>query len=406
MGGGLASRNPAAFAARRVATNPNPISSLGGASSQSSLGGGPVQPVPPSGFCAPHIARRGRLCYWNEFAPMNTPAAIAVLVLMLFGPLAVHWIEANIEIYILAMGVIATLLAGGFERGVVEHALTEPILITLAVIAAAIAFGYLRGNLDRIFARLRRRMRRPILAAISIFVLAMASSVITAIVAALVLVEIIGLLHLAGAARIRVTVAGCFAIGMGAAMTPIGEPLATLAASALKLPFLGLFDLLAPWLVPGALAAAILAGIFARGDYHDAPAGPHVRESPLAAVMQGLRVYGFVAGLVLVSYAYAPLAATVIDRLGNDGLFWANTVSAALDNATLVALEVHNMTLVRAREAILALLISGGMLIPGNIPNIISASAIKIGSVAWARVGIPIGLVGLGIYFALLKVAV
>jgi len=334
---------------------------------------------------------------------MNPPAAIVVLLLMLFGPLAVHWIERNIEIYILAMGVAATLLAGGFERRIVEHALSEPIMITIAVIVAAIAFGYSREYLDRIFARLRRRMRRPILAAASIFALAMASSVITAIVAALVLVEIVGLLHLAGAARTRVTVAGCFAIGMGAAMTPLGEPLATLAASALKLRFMGLFDLLAPWVVPGALAAAIMAGIFARGDYHDAPAGAHVRESARMALVQGLRVYGFIAGLVLVSYAYAPMAARVVARLGNDGLFWANTVSAALDNATLVALEVHGMSMARAREAILALLISGGMLIPGNIPNIISASALKIGSAAWARIGIPIGLVGLGIYFAVLK---
>ncbi|MFZ0658636.1 MAG: DUF1646 family protein [Candidatus Binataceae bacterium] len=337
---------------------------------------------------------------------MNPLAAIVVLVLMLFGPLLIHWIESNIEIYILVMGVIATLLAGGFNHSLIEHALTEPILITLAVIIAAIGFGYSRDYLDRIFALLRGRISRPILASISIFVLAMASSVITAIVAAIVLVEIVRLLHLEGAALVRVTVAACFAIGMGAAMTPIGEPLATLAASALKLPFFGLFDLLAPWIIPGALAASILAGIFARGDYLDATAHAAVRESPLAALIQGLRVYGFIAGLVLVSYAYAPLAVEIVGRLSNDALFWANTVSAALDNATLVALEVHNMTPVRAREAILALLVSGGMLIPGNIPNIISAVPLKIGSVAWARIGIPIGLVGLGIYFALLKFAV
>ncbi len=89
--------------------------------------------------------------------------------------------------------------------------------------------------------------------------------------------------------------------------------------------------------------------------------------------------------------------------MSNDLLFWANTVSAALDNATLVALEVHKMTLPRAREAILALLISGGMLIPGNIPNIVSAGALKIGSAQWAKVGVPMGLILLGIYFAVIK---
>ncbi len=370
------------------------------------MGGGPIRFGSAARLFQASRAGRAALLLRCIHAAMNLPAAIVVLVLMLFGPLAIHWIERNIEIYILVIGVVATILAGGFERTVVEHALTEPILITLAVIVAAIAFGYLREYLDRAFSRLRRRTSRAILAGVSIFILSMASSIITAIVAAIVLVEIIRLLHLEGAARVRVTVAACFAIGMGAAMTPIGEPLATLAASALKLPFLGLFDLLAPWIIPGALAASIAAGIFARGDYLDATAESGVQESPLAALVQGLRVYAFIAGLVLVSYAYAPLAVEIVGRLSNDELFWANTVSAALDNATLVALEVHSMTLVRAREAILALLISGGMLIPGNIPNIISSSALKIGSVAWARIGIPIGLVGLGIYFALLKFAV
>jgi predicted cation transporter len=56
-----------------------------------------------------------------------------------------------------------------------------------------------------------------------------------------------------------------------------------------------------------------------------------------------------------------------------------------------------------AREAILALLISGGMLIPGNIPNVVSAGALRIGSTEWARVGVPMGLVLMGIYFAVIK---
>jgi predicted cation transporter len=92
-----------------------------------------------------------------------------------------------------------------------------------------------------------------------------------------------------------------------------------------------------------------------------------------------------------------------VGKMSNDLLFWANTVSAALDNATLVALEVHRMTLPRAREAILALLVSGGILIPGNIPNIISAGALRIGSVEWAKIGVPMGLILLGIYFAVIK---
>jgi predicted cation transporter len=335
---------------------------------------------------------------------MNLQAAIVILALLLFGPLAVHFIERNIELYILILGAVATLLGPGFSWPLAHRALSEPIMITIAVVVAGIGFGYSRGWMDRGFTRLRRRIRRPILAALAVMAIAMMSSVITAIVAALILVETIGLLHLAGSARINTTVAACFAIGLGASLTPLGEPLSTLAASALKLRFFGLFAILGPWVIPGIVATSIAAGFFARGNYQDAPAGAHVEESPLAALIQGVRVYAFIAGLVLVSNAYATLASQYVPAMHNAVLFWANMVSAALDNATLVALEVHSMSVPRAREAILALLISGGMLIPGNIPNIVSAGALRIGSVAWARVGVPMGLLLLGIYFALLQV--
>jgi predicted cation transporter len=52
----------------------------------------------------------------------------------------------------------------------------------------------------------------------------------------------------------------------------------------------------------------------------------------------------------------------------------------------------------------LALLISGGMLIPGNIPNIIAAGKTGITSKEWARRGIPLGLGLMAIFFGLLFV--
>ena len=334
---------------------------------------------------------------------MNHASAFVILALLLFGPLAVTAIEHNIELYCLVLGVLATLLGTGFTRELILEALHEPVAISVAVIVAAILFGWARPGLDRVFERLRHRLSRPLLTAVSVLVIASISSIITAIVGALVLVEVVGLLHLAGDKRVRVVVAGCFAIGMGASLTPLGEPLSTLAARALDLHFMGLFHLLAPWVFPGVLASSIVAGVFARGDYDDAPAGEHVRQTYFAIFFQAGKVFAFIAGLVMISSAYGPIANEYVSKMSNDLLFWANTVSAALDNATLVALEVHSMTLPRAREAILSLLISGGMLIPGNIPNIVSAGTLRIGSAAWAKIGVPMGLVMLGIYFAVIK---
>ena len=334
---------------------------------------------------------------------MNLTAAIVILVLLLLGPLVVHAIEENIEAYIFVLGIAATLIGTGFDSHLVLQAVEEPIAITIAVIVAGILFGLLRERLDRLFERLRRGVSRPVLTAAAIFLLGILSSVITAIVAALVLVETIRLLRLKEDRRASVAIAACFAIGLGAALTRIGEPLSALAATALNLPLGGLFFLLAPWVIPGAAAMALLAGYFASGEYEDISSDATTDTSPLRSVIQGLKVYLFVAGLVLVSHAYGPVAAKFVDTLSNDALFWLNTVSAALDNATLVALEVHGMELPRAREAIIALLVSGGMLIPGNIPNIVSAGALKISSSTWAKIGLPIGVVALGIYFALLK---
>ena len=337
---------------------------------------------------------------------MNLTAATIVLLLLLIGPIAIAPIEHNLEMFILAIGIVATFLAGGPRLEVVHSALSEPIMITIAVIVAALIFRATRIRLDESFGWMRARIRRSILTAISIFLVAMLSSIITAIVAALVLVEVVGLLHLHDGPRVRVVVAGCFAIGLGSALTPAGGPLSTLAASALHLGFFGLFDLLAPSVVPGVVAMSLLAGYFASGEYFDASPGPQVRETLADVFRQGAKLYGFIVGLVLIGAAYEPLARRFVPMLNDAALFWANTISAVLDNATLVAIEIRALPSGRARDVILALLISGGMLIPGNIPNVIAAGALKIESGRWARIAIPIGLVTLGIYFALLQISI
>jgi predicted cation transporter len=45
------------------------------------------------------------------------------------------------------------------------------------------------------------------------------------------------------------------------------------------------------------------------------------------------------------------------------------------------------------KDALMGLLIAGGMLIPGNIPNIICASKLSIKSKEWAVFGLPLGMV-------------
>ena len=82
-------------------------------------------------------------------------------------------------------------------------------------------------------------------------------------------------------------------------------------------------------------------------------------------------------------------------------------VSAILDNATLAAADIGpSLSVAQIKSALLGLLISGGMLIPGNIPNIITAHALHITSTEWARLGIPLGLIIMAGTAALLWVGV
>ena len=78
-------------------------------------------------------------------------------------------------------------------------------------------------------------------------------------------------------------------------------------------------------------------------------------------------------------------------------------LSAVLDNATLAAIEITPAIDDRTLTFLLmSLVVSGGMLIPGNIPNIICASKLGIKSKEWVKAAFGLGLVLLVAYFVLL----
>ena len=71
-----------------------------------------------------------------------------------------------------------------------------------------------------------------------------------------------------------------------------------------------------------------------------------------------------------------------------------NMISAIRDNATLTVAEISKvLNQKQINAALYGLLISGGMLIPSNIPNIISAEKLGITSSEWAKFGILMGFV-------------
>jgi predicted cation transporter len=115
-------------------------------------------------------------------------------------------------------------------------------------------------------------------------------------------------------------------------------------------------------------------------------------------------VYVFIAGLVALSDGIRPLVDAYIHRIPNGLLFWMNTISAVVNNSTLAVVEIGpSLSMAQQRAVFLALLVSGGALVTGNIPNIVAASRLGITSREWARIGLGTGGLLLVLCFVVLS---
>jgi predicted cation transporter len=333
-------------------------------------------------------------------------ACLTVLAVLL-GPILVKPIERNVEFFFLIAGVITALVAGKFSSALVRTALREPIGLTLAVLGFGVAFRLFRARLDRVFAGIVRKFGQRWLCFGLTVILGLLSGFITAVVAALILAEAISLLRMDRSAEVAVTVFGCFAIGIGAVTTPLGMPASTLVLAALHADFWYLARLLGPFVVAGILLVAIPTLSIHAGTGVDAPLLTAERASWAPPLIRAGKVYIFIVGLVGLSAGLRPMVDAYVRHLPGEALFWLNTISAVVDNATLAAVEIGPaLNVSQQRFAMLGLLISGGMLIPGNIPNIVAASRLGISSREWASQGVRMGLMLLlGCYAALVFLA-
>ncbi|MCQ8902897.1 MAG: DUF1646 domain-containing protein [Methanothrix sp.] len=362
--------------------------------------------------------------------PTPVDIGLFVIVLMvLVGPFMVKKIEHNLEAFLFVMGVLAVTLAGFENRAVLEQiyasnpeaiekigwhmelvieAIKEPIIkgIVPAVLVAGLLFYYGRSAAQRGMEKILEVVPLKVIVFLVVVVLGVFSSVITAIIASLLLVELVNCMPLDRQTKINVVIIACFSIGLGAVLTPVGEPLSTIAITKLQGPpyhagFFFLFNRLAVYIIPGCLAMGVLAMFFTGKAAKEACAVAAEEAGGLRDVfIRAIKVYIFVMALLLLGSGMK----TVIDKylltVPPQILFWVNMISAILDNATLTAAELSpSMEITQIQAVLMGLLISGGMLIPGNIPNIISAGKLNITSKEWARLGVPLGLILMVLYF-------
>jgi predicted cation transporter len=362
-----------------------------------------------------------------QFDPLDIGLLVIVLI-VLVGPFLVKKIEHNLEVFLFIMGVLAVTISSFYSRqsleaiGYTEHqmeligwnmeivmeALEEPIIkgIVPMVLVAGVIFHYGRSYAQMGMNAIIKVVPIKIVIFLIVVILGLSSSLITAIIASLLLVELMNCMPFDRKTKINLVIIACFSIGLGAVLTPVGEPLSTIAITKLQgepynAGFFYLFNQLAIYIIPGCLAFGLLAMFFTgKAKVQECKVSEEEDGGLKDVVVRALKVYVFVMALLLLGSGMKVVIDKYMLGISPQILYWINMISAVLDNATLTAAELSPaMDQVQINAVLMGLLIAGGMLIPGNIPNIISAGKLGITSGEWAKLGVPLGLITMAIYF-------
>ena len=325
------------------------------------------------------------------------------------GPLISTKVEKRLEYFLFALGIIAVTVSWSWSEAVVLEALLRPLKICGALLVGSLLFSFTHNSLQATLERTIARVGLKPSVFIAVTMAGISAAFITTAIAVLALIELIYAMKLERESEIRIGIVGCFAIGLGGGLTPIGGAipaitLAKLASASYQPGGLYLFELLGPWVVPALLSAGIIGGYFAK----PAEKERTHEEDPLTLwsmlVLAG-RMYVFIAGLILLGNGVLPFVDRFILTTPAPILYWLNSISAAIDGATLVSIEINpQMSQNQLRHILMGVLIAGGALVTGNAPNLVAAHKLKIGMKEWALLGTPIAAFLMLFYFISLGV--
>lgn len=316
------------------------------------------------------------------------------------------------EVFLLICGAAAILISQNWSGHLLKEALISPLKISAAVLVAGLLFRKFHSEIYKITDYSLKKIGLKMTLFLTVFALGLASSVITAIVAALILGEIVCAITLKKSTQIKLIIYTCFAISAGSVLTPIGEPLGAIVIEKLRgephnADTLFMVRMLWPYILSAILFLSMLAYRLG-GEKQPELSHETCEVYPLRDVfIRTLKVYIFVIALIFLGEGLKPVAYKTIYHFPPQALYWVNIISAVLDNATLAAVEVvPAMSVKTLTYLIMSLVLGGGLLIQGNIPNIIVASKLKIKSRQWARTAMPLGLGLLAAYFIILLITV
>ena len=335
-----------------------------------------------------------------------------VVANLLVWPLASRWVESHLEIFLLMVGAAAVTISGGWSVDFIYETLQYPVNVAFIVLVVSVIFNNYSRYIFRVLFAFFRKLEPQYSFALLVFLLGITSSLVSVTVAALVLAEVLKVVNLERSSTVRITVFACYAIGLGAVLTPLAEPLGLIINNALTgaphfADFFFLMRHFFVWIAPAILLMSAAAGYSAR--HAGTTMQMHIREDKEtygSMLRRTWHIYMFVAALNLISAGLRPLAQSTITHLGGKVLFLANAVSVIIDNATLAAIEiVPTISMNDLIYMVIGLAAFGSMLVQGNLPNIVAAEKLGIKSREWASIAVPTGLVLMGGYFIILWIA-
>ena len=341
---------------------------------------------------------------------MNLLLGVVALCLLVM-PLTLRWVEGHLELFLLAVGGVAVTISNGWSGELVRDTLSSPVYVSFIVVVVSIIFNNYSRYIFRVLFAFFRAFEPRYSFALLILILGMSSSLLSVTVSALLLAEVLKVVSLERKTMIQITVFACYAIALGAVLTPLAEPMGLVISNALAgaphhADFFFLFRHFFAWIFPAVCALAAAAGYAAR--HAGTTMQMHIREDKenyTSILRRTGHIYMFVAALTLISAGLRPLAQSTITHLGGKVLFLANAVSVIIDNATLAAIEiVPTITIQDLTYMVIGLAAFGSMLVQGNLPNIVAAEKLGIKSREWAFVAVPTGLVLMSIYFVVLSI--
>lgn len=346
----------------------------------------------------------------NRKAVMIMFYVLTLLLIITFVlPIVSRKVESNLELFLFIVGVSACIASNSINKelfmGIAQNKFMYTIAI--AVLVGGFLFKAISTHIEGALMYILRYIPLKVFVFLLIVIIGLLSSIITAIIAALLLVEIVSVLPISRKNKINIDVVACFSIGVGAVLTPIGEPLSTMMVSKLSVDFWFLLEQYGIYIIPAIIVLGIIGTFYAvyeKGET-DKEEEIIIEETNKEIFARSLKIILFIIALELLGEGFKPIIDTYVINLHTGYLYWFNMSSAVLDNATLAAAEVSTkMTEVQVKAVLMGLLISGGMMIPGNIPNIISAGKLKINSKEWMRLGVPLGMTIMLVYYVILFV--